>query len=38
VNHASAELRDRLSACLAEQYMRWLHPDSGPSISDKPFL
>jgi hypothetical protein len=38
MDYARAELRDRLSGWLAEQYMRWLHPTSGPRPSDEPFL
>jgi hypothetical protein len=38
MDYARAELRDRLSSWLAEQYMRWLHPTSGPRPSDEPFL
>ena len=29
MDYARAELRDRVSGWLAEQYMRWLHPTSG---------
>ncbi len=29
MDYARAELRDRVGAWLAEQYMRWLHPTSG---------
>jgi hypothetical protein len=38
MDYARAELRDRLSGWLTEQYMRWLHPTSGPRPSDEPFL
>jgi hypothetical protein len=38
MTYARAELRDRLNAWLAEQYMRWLHPTSGRRPSDEPFL
>jgi len=38
MTYARAELRDRLSTWLAEQYMRWLHPTSGPRPDDEPFL
>jgi hypothetical protein len=38
MTYARAELRDRVSAWLAEQYMRWLHPTSGPRPDDEPFL
>jgi hypothetical protein len=38
MTYARAELRDRLDAWLAEQFMRWLHPTSGPRPDDEPFL
>jgi hypothetical protein len=38
MTYARAELRDRVSGWLAEQYMRWLHPTSGPRPDDEPFL
>jgi len=38
MGYARAELRDRVSEWLAEQYMRWLHPTSGARPSDEPFL
>jgi hypothetical protein len=38
MTYARAELRDRLNAWLAEQYLRWLHPTSGRRPSDEPFL
>jgi hypothetical protein len=38
MDYARAELRDRLAAWLAEQYMRWLHPTSGRRPADEPFL
>jgi hypothetical protein len=38
MDYARAELRDRVSTWLAEQYMRWLHPTSGRRPSDEPFL
>jgi hypothetical protein len=38
MDYARAELRHRLADWLAEQYMRWLHPTSGPRSSDEPFL
>src|SRR6266540_3170141 len=38
MDYARAELRDRLDAWLAEQYIRWLHPTSGRRPSDEPFL
>jgi hypothetical protein len=37
MDYARAELRDRLNAWLAEQYMRWLHPTSGRRPGE-PFL
>jgi hypothetical protein len=37
MTYARAELRDRLDAWLAEQYMRWLHPTSGRQPGE-PFL
>jgi hypothetical protein len=38
MDYARAELRDRIADWLAEQYLRWLHPTSGPRPSDEPFL
>jgi hypothetical protein len=38
MTYARAELRDRLAGWLAEQFMRWLHPTSGPRPDDEPFL
>lgn len=38
MDYARAELRDRVAAWLAEQFMRWLHPTSGPRPDDEPFL
>ena len=38
MTYARAELRDRLSAWLSEQFMRWLHPTSGSRPDDEPFL
>jgi hypothetical protein len=38
MTYARAELRDRLDAWLSEQFMRWLHPTSGPRPDDEPFL
>ncbi len=38
MDYARAELRQRVSAWLVEQYMRWLHPTSGRRPSDEPFL
>jgi hypothetical protein len=38
MDYARAELRNRLDGWLAEQYMRWLHPTSGPRPDDEPFL
>jgi hypothetical protein len=38
MDYARAELRERVTGWLAEQYMRWLHPTSGPRPSDEPFL
>jgi hypothetical protein len=37
MDYARTELRERVSAWLAEQYMRWLHPTSGRQPGD-PFL
>jgi hypothetical protein len=37
MDYARAELRERVSAWLAEQYMRWLHPTSGRQPGE-PFL
>jgi hypothetical protein len=37
MDYARAELRDRLGAWLAEQFMRWLHPTSGRRPGE-PFL
>jgi hypothetical protein len=37
MDYARSELRDRLSAWLAEQFMRWLHPTSGRRPGE-PFL
>ena len=36
--YARAELRDRVAYWLGEQFMRWLHPTSGPRPDDEPFL
>jgi hypothetical protein len=38
MTYARAELRDRLDGWLSEQFMRWLHPTSGPRPDDEPFL
>jgi transposase len=38
MDYARAELRNRLDGWLAELYMRWLHPTSGPRPDDEPFL
>jgi hypothetical protein len=38
MDYARAELRDRVADWLAEQFMRWLHPTSGPRPDDEPFL
>jgi hypothetical protein len=37
MDYARGELRDRVGAWLAEQYMRWLHPTSGRRPGE-PFL
>jgi hypothetical protein len=37
MDYARGELRDRVSAWLAEQYLRWLHPTSGRRRGE-PFL
>jgi hypothetical protein len=38
MDYARGELRDRVADWLSEQYMRWLHPTSGPRPADEPFL
>jgi hypothetical protein len=38
MDYAREELRDRLADWLGEQYVRWLHPTSGPRPDDQPFL
>jgi hypothetical protein len=38
MTYARAELRDRVADWLGEQFMRWLHPTSGPRPDDEPFL
>jgi hypothetical protein len=38
MTYARTKLRDRLDRWLSEQFMRWLHPTSGPRPDDEPFL
>jgi hypothetical protein len=38
MTYARGELRGRVADWLSEQFMRWLHPTSGPRPDDEPFL